>query len=244
MENTINKIIYKKLCGFVGELIKEDPPFDDIHQLEAMSTIYKNYINSYHELEGAFRKEVIASLRRYAGGASLGPFFDAEESFQMESRELGASRQFQEWYRSRYEVQVHIPMSEKVDAKAMLKNEIPKRYPGLIYKRVKGQSYLMSFAENLYDDTDLLVCFSKSYSMVHLCLGVTEPQMLRESYLLRDAGHYFGGGYFTISFNSHKEFDQGRAELYKFLDFFLPKFKNALFEARQEWLAAGEGEGG
>lgn len=243
LENTKNKIIYNKLCGFVDGLIKEEPPFDDIHQLESMITIYKNYINSYHELEGDFRTRIIESLRYDASTSLRVPFFDLEEWNRMDRPELrSASHQFQEWYRNKHmhEYESFTPMSEDVDGKGILKSEIPERYPGLKYNRLKNQSFFASFVENLYDDVNLLVCFSKSSQIfLRVSIGATEPNGLEEPYLMANIGDYFGGGNFVINFNSHKEFDHGRKDLYKFLDFFLPKFKNTLLEARQEWTKVG-----
>lgn len=224
----------------VSELIKEDPPFDDVHQLKAMITVYKKYINSYHELEGVFRKRIIASLRYEASTFIRVPFFKPEERQMMKNPKLeGARSEFQEWYSNRHKFEVSVPMSEKVEAKGILKKEIPERYPSLKYQRLKDRVFFLSFVEKLYDDTQLLLCFSKSNTRLDLYFGVTEPNGLKERYLCENIGNYFGGGYFTIDFNSQNEFDQGRADLYKFLDFFLPKFKNALLEARQEWTKVG-----
>lgn len=243
MRNLKSNIIYKKLCDLVSELIKEAPPFDDIHQLKSMITIYKNYINSYHELEGGFRARIIESLRYVASASVRVPFVDLEEWNRMDRPELrSASNQFQEWYRNKHmnEYESFTPISEDVDGKGILKSEIPKRYPGLKYNRLKNHSFFASFEENLYDEVNLLVCFSKSsQTFLRISMGATEPNGLEEPYLMANIGDYFGGGNFIIDFNTHKEFDQGRANLYKFLDFFLPKFKNALLEARQEWTKAG-----
>ena len=154
------------MCDFIRQLINEDPPFSDIHQLSGMVTTYKRYIESYDELEVDFRKKIIESIRYKAENFIKVPFFDHKERERTSNPELEkASYDFRQWYQKRHNYVVQLTKTERVDPKEILKDEIPKRYPGLKFKRIKGQPFFISFVENLYED--MFYVFVSQKPIVH-----------------------------------------------------------------------------
>ncbi len=224
--------LYEKLSIFVEELIKAEPPFDEIHQLEGMDTPCKNYIKYYRKLEDEARKKIIAAqlslVKHFVKGSVYGFRNLPEQNLDL----VDVLRDFHKWCRDR---DVYIPKSkcsnyEKLNVKGLLKKEIPNRYPGLKFKKFSKHQELISFMELLYDDTNIVISFDKgSYGeYLSLLIGSTNPNIFGM------IGKFFGFGSFAVYFNNLKEFYEGLEETYQVLDFFVPKFKKALMDAHQE----------
>ncbi len=227
-------ILNQKIAALVEDLMRSEPPFDEIHKYPSMHTSYGRYTELYEILSIAERKRLIEVIRNLVGNFIRGSIFRLEDLSDDSNQLMFSYREVIDKYDEVVSCKIgpREGKDELVKVVSLLKSQIPVRLPQFKLTKFAPQPQLTSFSKNLFGETNLIFAFDKGSfgGNFTMFIGVTKPERFLE------IGDLFGCGGFSASVHNLKEFQKGFEEACKVIEFLTPKLERFFFETPEEFL--------